>query len=136
MELAQTKAKDAGVEIEFSLGYLDDARRMLRGEFDLVFCRVCWYYCMDDRRFARMFYSLIKPGGVGYIECDTPEFADPKGPRRLQYFLNSKLWLKIGHPRPPHGRIETLFRQFPIKNIEVDYSSLYCDRVLFFKNGA
>jgi SAM-dependent methyltransferase len=134
MDLARANALQAGVAIEFSLGYLEDARSRWADEFDLVFCRVCWSYCMDDQRFARILYSLIKPGGAGYIECNTPALADPRGLRKLQYLLNSKLGLKIGHPYPPHGRIESLFRRLPISNIEVDYSFQFCDRVLFFKN--
>lgn len=133
LALARANAQQAGAAVEFSLGYLDEAQSRVYGEFDLVFCRVCWDYCVDDRLFARTLYSLVKPGGAGYIECNTPEFADPKGLRKLQYLLNSKLWLKIGHPRPPHGRIESLFRQFPIRRIDVDYSSIYLDRVLFIK---
>ena len=133
MNLARANAEHAGVSIEFSLGYLEQARSLLHGEFDLVFCRMCWCYCIDDRRFMRMLYSLIKPGGTGYIECNTPAFAEPKGLRKLQYFLNSRLWLKLGHPFPPHGRIEYLVRQFPIRCIEVDYSSVYIDRIFFLK---
>jgi len=133
MDLARANAEDAGVAVEFSLGYLEQARSLLDGEFDLVFCRVCWYYCMDDRRFAGMLYSLIKPGGAGYIECNTPAFANAKGLRRLQYFFNDRLWLKLGHPYPPHGRVENLVRRFPISHIDVDYSSVYIDRIFFLK---
>ena len=137
LDFARANARDAGVAIEFSsLGYLDDARRRLEAEFDLVFCRVSWSYCMDDRRFAQIVYSLIKPGGAGYVECNTPDLAHPKGLRKFQYFLNSRLWLKIGHPYPPHGRIESLFRRLPIADICVDYSSVYIDRVLFLKTKA
>jgi SAM-dependent methyltransferase len=133
MDLAQENAKKAGAKIEFSLGYLEQAQSCFQGKFDLVFCRVCWHYCVDDQHFARMLYSLIKPGGAGYVECNTPEFANPRGVRKVQYFLNNHLWLKLGHPYPPHGRIEQLFRRFPISRIDVDYSSIDVDRIFFLK---
>jgi len=132
-KLAAQRASAAGVSLEFSLGYLEKASRLEPNSFDLLFCRVCWYYCRSDRKFAKLIYSLIKPGGTGYIECNTPAFSPARGYRRLQYWLNDKLWWKIGHPYPPHGRIAALLQAYPVSCMELDYRSELTDIVLFVK---
>jgi 2-polyprenyl-3-methyl-5-hydroxy-6-metoxy-1,4-benzoquinol methylase len=131
--IARDRAQRASVSIDFSMGYLEDAKRFCKEPFDLVFCRVCWYYARSDRGFARLLYSLAKPGGVGYVTCNTPEFSQPRGVRKLQYWLNRRLWWKIGHPMPPHGRIASLFHKYPITRMTLDYSSDLEDVVLFVK---
>ncbi len=131
--IARNRAHSASASIDFSIGYLEDAKRFCPETFDLVFCRVCWYYARSDRAFARLLYSLIKPGGVGYVACNTPAFSQPKGARRLQYWLNRRLWWKIGHPMPPHGRIASLLQKYPITRMTLDYSSDREDIVLFVK---
>ncbi len=133
-KIASERAKDARVDLQFSLGYLDEAGGSCPEPFDLVFCRVCWCYSRSDRRFAKLIYSLLKPGGIGYIACNTPEFSRPTGLRKLQYWLNGNLWWKIGHPMPPHGRIARLFQRYPIEKMEIDYSSNLMDVVLFRKS--
>ena len=131
--LAQRRAEERGVTLEFSLGYLEDAAKFGENCFDLVFCRVCWYYSRSDRAFARLVHRLVKPGGLGYIECNTPAFARPKGIRRLQSWLNNQLWWKIGHPMPPHGRIAGLLQNYDNSYLELDYRSDQRDIVLFVK---
>jgi 2-polyprenyl-3-methyl-5-hydroxy-6-metoxy-1,4-benzoquinol methylase len=129
--IARARASAAAVNLEYSLGYLEDASALALEPFDLVFCRVCWYYGRSDRAFARLVYSLVKPGGVGYVECNTPEFSRPRGLRRIQYWLNRHFWWKIGHPMPPHGRIAQLLHKFNITEMNVDYRSPLRDIVIF-----
>lgn len=132
--IARQRAQAAGVDVDFSLGYLEDAVRFVAHPFDLVFCQLCWCYCMDDRAFARLIYSLVKPGGAAYIDSNTPAFEGPiRGRRRLQYFLNDRLWIKVGHPHPPRGRIARLFLQYPIERMIVDHSVETNDRIFFVK---
>jgi len=133
--IARERAAVAGVTIRYSMGYLEDASRFQSEPFDLLFCRVCWYYGRSDRQMARLIYSLVKPGGVGYIECNTPSFSRPRGCRRLQYWMNQYLWLKIGHPMPPHGRIAGLLQRRDIAEMTVDYSSDLRDIVVFTKSS-
>lgn len=134
LRIASERAQAAGVDVDFSLGYLEDAVRFVAQPFDLVFCQLCWYYCMDDRAFARLIYSLVKPGGAAYIDSNTPAFEGPvRGRRRLQYFLNNRLWIKVGHPHPPRGRIARLFLRYPVERMIVDYSAETNDRVFFVK---
>jgi 2-polyprenyl-3-methyl-5-hydroxy-6-metoxy-1,4-benzoquinol methylase len=131
--IARARAQAAGVALSFSLGYLEAAERFQREPFDLVFCRVCWYYARSDNAFARLLYSLVKPGGVGYIECNTPAFAKPAGVRKLQYWINAHLWWKIGHPMPPRGRIARLMQGFPVSHLTLNYASELVDIVTFVK---
>jgi 2-polyprenyl-3-methyl-5-hydroxy-6-metoxy-1,4-benzoquinol methylase len=133
--ITRERAAAAGVTIRYSIGYLEDASRFQSKPFDLVFCRVCWYYGRSDRQMARLIYSLVKPGGVGYVECNTPVFSQPRGRRRLQYWMNQYLWLKIGHPMPPHGRIAGLLQRREITQMTVDYSSELRDIVVFTKSS-
>jgi 2-polyprenyl-3-methyl-5-hydroxy-6-metoxy-1,4-benzoquinol methylase len=131
LSIARSHADSNGVEVDFSLGYLEDAERFRAEPFDLVFCRVCWYYARNDRRFAKLLYSLVKPGGIAYIECNTPEFSRPRSWRKFQYWLNNTFWWKIGHPMPPHGRIAGLFNAKPVSTLIADYSSSLRDVVIF-----
>ena len=62
--IARRRAEEAGVPLEFSLGYLEAAGKLGSECFDAVFCRLCWYYCRSDRRFAQMIFSLVRPGGA------------------------------------------------------------------------
>jgi SAM-dependent methyltransferase len=132
-KIAKGRAEAQGVPLDFSLGYLEEAKKFGKESFDVVFCRVCWYYCRSDRAFARLIYSLLKPGGAGYIECNTPAFANLKGWGKLQSRLNEWTWWKIGHPLPPQGRIAKLVQKYPLERLELDYSSELVDRVFFVK---
>jgi 2-polyprenyl-3-methyl-5-hydroxy-6-metoxy-1,4-benzoquinol methylase len=134
LDIAQARAAANQVAVQFSVGYLEEAGRFRNAPFDFIFCRVCWYYCRNDRRFARLIYSLLKPGGAAYIDCNTPAFARARGLRSLQLFLNRALGIKIGHPYPPHGRIARLFHALPVDKLLADYSSEWNDRVLFVKS--
>jgi 2-polyprenyl-3-methyl-5-hydroxy-6-metoxy-1,4-benzoquinol methylase len=132
-DITEARANALGVQLRYSLGYLENAARLSSEPFDLVFCRVCWSYGRSDRRFARLVYSLVKPGGVGYIECNTPEFSKPSGVRRLQYWLNEFTGWKIGHPMPPRGRIAKLIQGYPISSLSLNYSSPLLDVVEFWR---
>lgn len=133
--IAKALAEARGVSLEYSLGYLEEAANFGESAYDVVFCRVCWYYGRSDRAFGRLIYRLLKPGGVGYIECNTPAFANLKGWRRLQSWLNEWTWWKIGHPLPPHGRIAKLMQSCPLERLELDYTSKLVDKILFVKSG-
>lgn len=134
LDIASAHARAQGVEVAFSLGYMEEARRSLDRPFDLVFCRIAWSYCMSDAPFARLVYDLVKPGGVGYVDTNTPAFVRDMSLRlRAVHWLNASLWLKVGHPYPPHGRIARLFCRMPMERIEIDYARATNDRVLFRK---
>ncbi len=130
-DVASRRASAAGVRVEFSLGYLEEARRFASSPFDLVFNRVCWCYSMSDRHFARVIYDIVRPGGAAYIDTPTGEYADARRAKPIVYWLNDALWLKVGHPYPPRGRILSLFAKLPYERLEADSSRADRD-VLFF----
>lgn len=129
--IAERHAAEEGVSITFSLGYLEEAAKFIGDPFDLVFCRICWYYCMNDRRFARLVYRLVRPGGAAYIDTNNERFASAKGWRRLTYWLNRKLGWKIGHPYPPPGLVAALLQKYDIEMMILDYTSPVNDRIFF-----
>jgi 2-polyprenyl-3-methyl-5-hydroxy-6-metoxy-1,4-benzoquinol methylase len=130
LTIAREQASRADVKLDFSLGYLEDAIKL--GQFDLVFCRVAWAYGMSDRGLARVICRLIRPGGAGYIHTLTARAdTDHSVRRRLVYLLNNRCWLKIGHPYPPHGRVERLLRHCGAASLETDYAVDGMDRVFW-----
>jgi 2-polyprenyl-3-methyl-5-hydroxy-6-metoxy-1,4-benzoquinol methylase len=136
-DIARRKAREHGVEIRFSLGYLDEAVECLPEPFDLVFNRICWNYCFSDRTFADVLFGLVKPGGVGYI--DTNHSGSRRDqisiPARFRTWVNDMFVIKIGHPFPPHGRLARLFLRKPVERLLVNYSSPMNDRLLFVKRA-
>lgn len=134
-QFARTKAREAGADIIYSLGYMDDAPALLGQQFDLVFNRVCWNYGRGDASFARAIHSLVKPGGVGYVDTMHSGFRSESRPlhARLQVCLNNLVGWKVGHPFPPRGRVARLLMRLPIERVLVDYSGPVSDRVVFRK---
>jgi SAM-dependent methyltransferase len=137
IQFAQNKADALGVSdrIRFSIGYLDEAPALLRTRFDFVFNRLCWYYGFGDRSFARAVFSLVGAGGYCYV--DTPHTAVNYGTlgsiAKFRMWLNSRFSIKVGHPYPPHGRVERIFLEYPIESMRVDYSDPCHDRIWFRK---
>jgi len=133
LEIAQKHATALQVPMEFSLGYLEDATRMLAPSYDLVFNRICYYYSRNDRRFARIIYDLVRPGGYIYIWnwLQTPQgLAQMSWKRRFQYYANAYCGVKIGHPCPPPGRVPALLRECELEWIEVLHPRPGCELIL------
>ena len=135
-QFAEEKAREHGVDIHFSLGYLDEAPRQLGTQFDLVFNRICWNYGWQDQSFAAVLFALIKPGGVGYVDTTHSGWRRDSlsASALLRTRLNEVLAIKIGHPFPPHGRLATLFSKMPIEKLVVDYAQPTNDRILFVRS--
>jgi len=133
-EIAQTRTRDLGSAIEFSLGYLEDANRFVDAPFDVVFNRICWNYSQDDRRFADLVYALVRPGGVGYV--DSHHGVHRGALREVLYELNRRTGWKVGHPPPPPGRIAALLARHPLARLDTSTSTTANDRVLFVKPDA
>lgn len=134
--MVKQKAQDHGVHVHFSLGYLDEAHRLLFEPFDLVFNRLCWYYCFSDYSFADVVFKLVKPGGVGYIDTNTSGYQRDQlsSSARFRSWLNDTYSIKVGHPYPPHGRLAMLFARKSVEKFHEDYSSPFNDRLFFVKN--
>lgn len=132
MEFAKAKAASFNVEMEFSLGYMEEAARFQDRPFDLVFNRICWSYCLNDANFARVVHGLIRPGGHGYID----NFVSPdQAFFRPRYWLNAATGIKVGHPYPPPGRLERLFLAFGDLDLEVMHRSATNERLFLTRQG-
>ena len=135
MAIARRKAAQAGVaeRIVFSLGYLDEAPRLLERRFDFVFNRICWYYGFGDKSFAAVVHALVEPGGFGYVDTTHSGYQREKlsATARLRTWLNDCTGVKIGHPYPPRGRLARLFLRHAVDQLHVDYRMPTNDRILF-----
>jgi SAM-dependent methyltransferase len=116
LAVAQGKAADLGTTLDFGLGYMEEAKQYLDRPFDFVFNRICWFYCANDRKFARLIHGLIRPGGCAYIDNYLRDASGKFDPR---YWLNAQIGLKIGHPAPPPGRLEKLFHAYRDLDLEM-----------------
>lgn len=138
--MAQEKAKAFVVTdtIHFSLGYLDEAPKLLPDPYDLVFNRGCWNYGFSDRSFAEVVYRMVRPAGFGFVDTPLSGFNREQlsTPVRFRTWLNDNLAIKIGHPFPPHGRLARLFLRYPLKRLLVDYRSPWSDRIFVEKPAA
>lgn len=133
---AEEKAKNMGCNINFYIGYLDEANILLKESYDLVFNRICWNYSISDKSFADIVFRLVRPGGLGYIDtnhsgCKRELLSMAP---RFRTWLNDSLAIKIGHPFPPHGRLAHLFLKKQIDHIVIDYRSPANDRICFTKS--
>ncbi len=133
LSIARQKAADARVTVTFSLGYLEDAKRFGPGQFDVVFCRGCWFYSIADRPFARVVYDLIKQGGLGFVNTDVCTCAPSSLLRRLQRLMYEHCGYKIGHPMPPPELVPGLLRRFPVEDFETRMVESNKVEVLFRK---
>lgn len=137
--IARQKAIEFGVSdrLHFSMGYLDEAPVKLGHQtYDLVFNRVCWYYGFSDRSFAQVVFNLVRPGGFAYVETPHSTFnrSALNASARFRMWLNRALWVKIGHPFPPHGRLARLFLGLPLAQMKIDYTVPHHDRIWFRKS--
>lgn len=126
--LAHERLLARGLAVRYSLGYLEDARRLTPDPFDLVFVRLCWNYAMDDRAFGSLVHDLTRPGGILYV--DSSHETHRGGWRELAYHLNAVAWIKVGHPPPPPGRVAALLGSFDDVTVVTSRTTSTNDRVL------
>ena len=119
-EVVLAKAKEHNIIVETSLGYLEEAAKLSKNPFDIVFNRICWRYCMDDRRFAKVIYTLIVPGGYGVIHEEYDENITG-GKRKILIDLYKRTGIKIGHLCPTRGVIVASLSRFPVQNLTETY---------------
>ena len=134
-KIAEEKAREHGVKIRFSLGYLDRASEILNDTYDLVFNRGCWFYCWNDATFAKVVVSLVRPGGIGYIDTHPSTWSKaPHSPSlHIKTWVNDHTGVKIGHPFPRRGRLACLIGGLDVEKLSIDYSSPDNDRLLFVR---
>lgn len=137
MDIASEKAARESLSLNFELTYMDNAE----GNFDILFNRVCWYYCKDDERFLKKVYSLVKKGGYGYLilhdEGLLARMKDAGLLRKLfvlfSFHLNDKTGIKIGHPVPSFRKIKRMFSKYTFLNIRIEKRGVDTVHILFQK---
>jgi SAM-dependent methyltransferase len=129
LDIARQKSEIEGVDIQFSLGYLENAK----GKFDILFNRICWYYCINDYKFADLLYSLVKNGGYGYIVVNNESwlFEKIKKERRLKkaflsinYWINEIFDVKFIHIHPSHKKLKKVFSKFKFSYLNIKRDKL------------
>lgn len=138
LKIAAQKAAEAGVTVNFSIGYLEDIPRYAPGPYDLVFCRLNWLYCMNDRKFSRLILSVLSKEGLAYVWANTLFFEISQGNslplgRRLRYWLYWMSGYKIGHLHPKRGVIASAFKLLKPASLDLDYSRPDSDVIIVRK---
>ena len=144
MGIAQAHAVAKGVSCNWSLGYLEDAAKFKAQPFDLVFCRICWYFCVSDSRMARLIFSIIKPGGAAWIDIPTSAWSQANQCRKghlaglangLFYKIYKHTGIKFAYLMPEPGKITKLFCQYDMAHLEVDQETLEKELVFFIRRA-
>lgn len=126
-EIARQKAREHNVMLNFRLGYMEEAD----GEYDLVFSRICWCYCINDFKFAKLIYHLVAKGGYGYLIINNEDFYKKATEQSIikriklsiQFWLNELLDFKIGHPHPSRNKIAKVFAGYNFHKFEISHES-------------
>lgn len=125
LKIAREKAKNNKVKINFSLGYLEEAK----GKFDVLFNRICWYYCLNDKQFAHQIYDLLNVGGKGLIIVNNEDFLNKelqverplkKLIIKFSFWLNEKLGIKLTHVHPSHQKLKNIFSKLKFQNLNIE----------------
>jgi SAM-dependent methyltransferase len=127
LNIAKEKSAEQNVVIaHYKLDYMDNAS----GQYDLIFNRVCWFYCISDRRFAETLLGCLRENGKMYLVVHNEDFRGsdyndiPTLTKwRSQFFaaVNNYTGIKIGHPHMSKARIEKLFRGLKAKSVEISH---------------
>jgi 2-polyprenyl-3-methyl-5-hydroxy-6-metoxy-1,4-benzoquinol methylase len=129
------RLEEQNLTATLSLGYLEEAKKFVHRPFDFVINSICWNYSMRDRPFARLLYRLVAPGGSAYIDSMTITLPQPDLPPRRRFYawMYHHTRFKVGHPYPPMYRTGRLFTRFPLKYLELDYTTGSNDRIFLTK---
>ncbi|MCX2573975.1 class I SAM-dependent methyltransferase [Pedobacter sandarakinus] len=129
LNIVKNKAKQEKVNIKYSLGYLEDAH----GTYDIVFNRICWYYCINDYAFAKHIYQLVNDGGYAFIMINNDNFLQKelqkesrlkKSIIKFSFWLNEKLNVKLTHVHPSHAKLKKVFAKYHFSEFNIQRTGL------------
>jgi 2-polyprenyl-3-methyl-5-hydroxy-6-metoxy-1,4-benzoquinol methylase len=122
MQIAKQDAILEKVNVQYQLCYLDD----FKGKFDVIFNRICFYYCINDKKFAEKIYDALLPNGIAYILFHnenrlyhTNDNIIKKIIAVTKYKLNNATGIKIGHPPISKSRMQSIFERLQPTSIEI-----------------
>lgn len=124
LNIVKAAAEKENVKLDYVIDYMDFAK----GEFDILFNRVCWYYCLNDVSFMKKIYNLVKHNGYGYLILHDENLTErynnygtvKKWISKFLFLLNDKTGIKIGHPVPSFKRIKKIFSQYHYRSFSVE----------------
>lgn len=114
------KEKFPMLKFKATLNYLD----YFEGQYDLIFNNVCFNYCMNDVKFINKIAQGLNPNGIYFgvlgNENTLKKVTQKRFLLKIQFLLNNKFGIKIGHPFTSRKRIKKLFtkKYFEILAIE------------------
>lgn len=104
------KNKFPNIKFTATINYLD----YFTGQYDLIFNNVCFNYSMDDTAFVNKIALGLYPNGIYFGVLGNENFFNKKLSKsrfllKIQFLLNDRLGIKIGHPFTSRKRIKKLF---------------------------
>ena len=136
LKIAEQHAQSNNLNINFSLGYLEEAK----GCYDILFNRICWYYCIDDYKFASLIYTLVNKGGYAFILVNNNDFLFnqiknysfiKRNVIKVFYAINEKLNIKLIHVHPSHNKLRRVFSEYKFERFDIE--KLGNNTLIFFK---
>lgn len=123
-DIAQQQAAQRGVQLEWYLGYLEDAEQHLAGQqFDFIFNRGCWFYAHNDKAFAKFLWERLVSGGLMYVFApNAASLQNIPQQARLRLWLNAYTGFKIGHPMLPPRQMLNVLSSVPWQRLEADFT--------------
>jgi 2-polyprenyl-3-methyl-5-hydroxy-6-metoxy-1,4-benzoquinol methylase len=113
-------------KINYKIGYLDD----INGNFDIVFNRICWNYCLNDLNFAKKIYSITNYGGAAFLIINNEQFFFnslikynflKKNILIILHFLNDYFNIKLNHSFISHRKLFKIFSNFQFTEFKITY---------------
>jgi SAM-dependent methyltransferase len=132
-EIAIDQLGTRSASVRFELADLLGLDRYADASFDLVWCRVCWFYASSERRLYREILRVLRPGGFVYLRThhigrllrsrrgalvgDLPRNRLLSALRRVSQFyislgtyaLHEAVGVKVGHPFASARRLRRWF---------------------------
>lgn len=133
LDLAKKQIREQGLEATYVLDYMDH----LQGQYDLLFNRVCWYYCFNDTAFLKTIYEAMAPGGAACLVLHNeyrvfhnqlPWYK--KFALQATFYLNEWFNIKIGHVMPSTKKIHRIFGAYPFREIQIREYGNHADSIL------
>lgn len=107
----------------------------LEESFDLIFFRLSWRYCFNDKAFAKKINSKLNPGGLVYILTNNLVYKHEEKSflEKLQTHIYKYLGMKLGHPNPKKNLIPRLFKKYKLEMIH--YLDTETNEEMIFKKN-
>jgi 2-polyprenyl-3-methyl-5-hydroxy-6-metoxy-1,4-benzoquinol methylase len=129
-ELARRRFVSENLNISMCVGYMDEADVLLGRKFDVVWNRVCWYYCANDFGFAKTIVNLLDDDGEVCVITPTAPMQSGSLSSRFRSLINARTGIKIGHPYPPAGRVQKALERAGLKYAGTEMLHDHTERVI------